>query len=256
MKKALSIAGSDPSCGAGIQADIKTFARFGIYGLCAISAYTVQNSTGVKEVLHAPEGRLYNEIEYLLRDFSVNSVKIGMLGTKENVLAASRAITEFRLKNVVLDPVMFSTSGFRLLNKDGIAPLIDKLIPKTLLITPNILEASILSGIKEITSKKDMEKAAVEIKKMGADYVLIKGGHVKGNATDILYGREGFTFFDLPRIKKTPIHGTGCILSAAITAGLALCNPIDKSINEAKTFITQLIKKASRHGRSNTYYLI
>ena len=255
MKKALSIAGSDPSCGAGIQADIKTFARFGVYGLCATSAYTVQNSTGVKEIFPVPEDHLYKEMEYLLQDFTVSGVKTGMLGTKENVLATSRIITEFKLKNVVIDPVMPSSSGFRLLNKDGVAALIDELIPKAILITPNIPEASILSGINNITSKKDMERAAVEIKKMGAKYVLIKGGHSKDNATDILYGREGFTFFESPRIEKAPIHGTGCILSAAITSGLALGKPVGQCISEAKSFITELIKKASRLG-SNAYYLI
>lgn len=254
MKIALTIAGSDPSGGAGIQADLKTFTSFDVYGLSAITAYTIQNSTGVIGVLPTPDDHLHREICALFQDFPIGGIKIGMLGTEANVMTVTDILDRFHMERVVLDPVFLSSNNFPLLENGGISTLIKYLLPKTLLVTPNIHEAEIIAS-RQIKNSEDMKKAAKKIKGFGASNVLIKGGHLEDNALDILYGEEGFRYFEAKKAKKSPLHGTGCVLSSAITAGLVRGLSIFEAVERAKSFVTSLIEKAKRLGKG-AYYLI
>jgi len=249
-KVALSIAGSDPSGGAGIQADLKVFTILGVYGMAIPAALTAQSTKGVSAVKEIPPVFMEAQLEALLSDIKPDAVKTGMLLTARTVSIVAGAVKRYRLRNLVIDPVMVSSSGKRLLKKDALDALTERLLPLAALVTPNIDEAKLLTGM-EIETVEDMEEAAKRIRKLGAKAVLVKGGHIEGDAVDVLYDGFGFWRFTAKRTAGVSIHGAGCVYSAAITAGLAKGMPLAGSVEAAKKFVTKAIKKAAPvgHGR-------
>ncbi|MFZ3071675.1 MAG: bifunctional hydroxymethylpyrimidine kinase/phosphomethylpyrimidine kinase [Thermodesulfobacteriota bacterium] len=243
MKTALTIGGSDPTGLAGIQSDLSTFASFEVRGLSAITALTVQTGRKVFEVKPVSASLLQKQIKTLLKEYQVDAIKIGMLGTKENVETVRKIIKKRKLKNVVLDPVLASTSGRRLLAKNGIKSL-KLLLPLVTIITPNISEAETISGIK-IKNADDVEKAARKILSFGAKCVLIKGGHLEGAPIDTLFDGKRIYLYKGSRIKgrKEKFHGTGCLLSSAIATGLAKGLNIRLAVKKAKDYVRKTISK-------------
>ena len=241
MKTILAIAGFDPSGGAGLLRDLKTFGDFGCRGVSVATALTAQNSSRVSSTLVVPPEFLEKQAVELLEEFTVDAVKIGMTGSAANVKAIESLIRRKGLRNVVLDTVLVSTSGYPLLDKKGV-PALKRLLPRVTLVTPNIPEASALTGI-DISGIRGMEEAARALHSMGARSVLIKGGHLNGPPTDILYDGKGFQRFTGRRIRggKERFHGTGCILSSAIAAGLAKGHNLKKSVKEAKEYLNRTL---------------
>ena len=252
MKKVLTIAGSDTSGGAGIQADLKTFQKFGVWGLSAITSLTAQNTKGVIENYPVDPEFLYKQIKAVAIDIKIDAVKIGMLLNGDNILTVVRAINEFNLKNIVLDTVLLSKNGKELLSKNGIEKLKKYLIPKVDVITPNIPEAEILIG-ENIKNVEDMKKACLKLKKIGAKNVLLKGGHLPNSneAIDILLYKDEFYKFSYKYIKGVHPKGTGCLLSSAIASMLAKGKDLKTSIEIAKTFISGAIKTSFKIGNGN-----
>jgi hydroxymethylpyrimidine/phosphomethylpyrimidine kinase len=248
IKTALTVAGSDPSGGAGIQADLNTFSRLGVYGMSVIVALTAQNTTGVSGVMEIPSDFVARQWDSVMSDIPANAVKTGMLGNASNINVTADMIDKYGVKNVVVDPVMMSTSGATLLASDAIDTLKKKLISRALLTTPNADEARILTGI-EVRSQEDMEEAAKRLRDMGSQFVLVKGGHMEGDAVDVLFDGSVFNYFRSVRIGHTNIHGTGCVLSAAITAYLAQGNAVDDAVRLGKDFITEAIATSLRIGK-------
>lgn len=245
MKSALTIAGSDPTGGAGLQADLKVFSSLGLHGLSIPSALTAQNTVRVNAVLPVENRFFVKQLDILLKDIKPDAVKTGMLPNKLIVKAVAQRIVKHSLKNVVIDPVSVSSSGRRLINR-GAFDLIKKLLlPLAKMITPNIHEAFVLTGIK-IKNETDMEKSAKRLKAMGPEVVIITGGHLEKKAVDVYYDGSGFFKLESQKIKGE-YHGTGCAFSAALTALIASGHdPLDAA-KEAKDFINEAIK--------NAYYL-
>ncbi len=240
MKTALTIAGSDPSGGAGIQADLRTFSAFHLKGLSVVTALTAQDQKCVREVLPIPAIFIRRQIEALMHTSEIHAVKVGMLAKKDTIIELISIFKELDLKNIVLDPILMSSSGFPLLEKGGI-PKLKELFSQVLIVTPNIDEASALTGLKIVT-EEDMEEAAIKIKDMGLEYVLIKGGHLKEKAVDILYNGKDIRRYVSERIARE-FHGTGCVFSAALAACLAKGISVEKATGKAKDFVTKLIKE-------------
>lgn len=237
---ALTIAGSDPSGGAGIQADLKTFHQFGAYGEAVITLLTVQNTVRVSRVHVLPPWLVLEQIAAVIEDIPPAAAKTGALGSAEMVeaVASAAAVWKFPL---VVDPVMISKHGLPLLPEDALRVMAAKLLPRAALVTPNLPEAEALTGMR-IGTLGDMHRAAAAIHAMGAAAVLIKGGHLEGDATDVLFdGREWRDFPDR-RIRTRNTHGTGCTYSAAITAGLARGAPLAEAVATAKRFIAEAIR--------------
>jgi hydroxymethylpyrimidine/phosphomethylpyrimidine kinase len=241
MKKILTIAGSDSSGGAGIQADIKTITAHKMYAMSAITALTAQNTTGVYGVLDATPEFTRRQLDAVFGDIYPDAVKIGMVSNKEIIHAIADKLVEYKVKNIVLDPVMISTSGSKLLQDDAIHMLTTKLMPLATIITPNIQEAECLCGLK-IHSKEEMQKAAVEISRYFCTNILIKGGHLEDCSDDLLYGNGEFHWFVQSRINNPNTHGTGCTLSSAIACNLANNYDVKTSIKVAKEYITGALK--------------
>ncbi len=243
MRKVLTIAGSDSCCGAGAQADLKTISALGAYGTCAITAVTAQHTLGVSSIFEIPAASVDQQIDAVISDIGADALKTGMLTNEEVVEIVSDKVKGHKLKNLVVDPIIMSHNGERLLSSNGVKRLILNLIPLSCLVTPNIPEAEILADMK-IKSLSDMKDAAKSIHEQGAKNVLIKGGHITndGEATDILYDGKSFEYFEEKRIKTENVHGTGCIYSAAITTELAKGNDLITSITTAKKFVTEIIK--------------
>lgn len=237
---ALTIAGSDPSGGAGIQADLKTFSALGVYGASVISALTAQSTQGVTGVLSVPNDFLALQIDTLAADLRVTATKTGMLGEEATVLAVAAAIERHALAPLVVDPVMVATSGDVLLAPSAIAAVRARLIPLATLITPNLHEAARLLDQPVAASVDDMERQARDLLALGARAVLVKGGHSTGaEAVDVLAVRDGgVRHYSAPRIETRNTHGTGCTLSAAITAGLAQGLALEDAVAAAKAYLT------------------
>jgi len=252
MIKVLSIAGSDPSSGAGIQADIKTFQSLGAFGMAVPAALTVQNSRGVSGVQAVSAGTLAKQIAALLSDIKVDAVKTGMLLTKQNVEAVSSAVRRFKIGNLVVDPVITSSSGRALLQAEAIRAFRIKLFPLAVLVTPNIPEAEVLAKMR-IRSEQDMDYAAGKLLDMGPSYILIKGGHRCGPASDTLYGGKTVLSFSTSR-RKGEFHGTGCLLSASIAVFIGRGLPVEKAVEKAKQFVDRMLTTAKRVGKSSTRY--
>lgn len=243
MKSArvLTIAGSDSSGGAGIQADLKTITVLGGMGMSVITALTAQNTHGVLGIYEVSSSFVEMQFDAVVGDIGVDAVKTGMLMTTEIAKTVARKIRQYQIEKVVVDPVMTAKGGTPLLTGEFRDVLIGELIPVALVVTPNISEAEVMSEIK-IHSLEEMMKAAEFIFRCGAGNVLLKGGHLTGDAVDILYDGEKFHTFSAGRIRTKEIHGTGCTLSAAIATGLAQGKSVFEAVREAKRYITEAIK--------------
>jgi hydroxymethylpyrimidine/phosphomethylpyrimidine kinase len=234
----LTIAGSDSGGGAGIQADLKTFSALGCFGMTAITALTAQNTTGVRAIHAVPPDMLTDQIDAVLEDIGVDAVKIGMLHSPEIVQAVASAIDRHALPHVVLDPVMVATSGAVLIDNPAIAALVRELFRRSVLVTPNLDEASLLVG-RPLTNEGDMQAAAHELLAKGAHAVLVKGGHLAGDVVSDLLQVAGSAphWMRAPRIATANTHGTGCTLSSAIAAHLALGLPLIDAVEAARTYV-------------------
>jgi hydroxymethylpyrimidine/phosphomethylpyrimidine kinase len=248
MKKVLTIAGSDCSGGAGIQADIKTMTAHKVYAMSAITALTAQNTTGVYGVFEATPEFVGSQIDCVFNDIQPDAVKIGMVSNIEIIEIIARKLREYKAENIVVDPVMVSTSGSKLLNDNAINALKSHLFPIATIITPNIHEAEVLTGFS-ITGKEDMQKAAERISELTRDGVLIKGGHLEDSADDLLYIKGETIWFETPRIENPNTHGTGCTLSSAIACNLAMGLSIAESVRRAKEYITGALKAGLNLGK-------
>jgi hydroxymethylpyrimidine/phosphomethylpyrimidine kinase len=248
IPKALTIAGSDSGGGAGIQADLKTFSAFRVFGMSVITAVTAQNSLGVQGVENLPPAFVAQQLRSVLEDFGADAAKCGMLSTAPIIEAVATELTSHRIEKLVVDPVMVAKSGDQLLQPEARAALADRILPLALLVTPNLPEAEVLAGIR-VAEPEDMEEAARRIHLMGPRYVLVKGGHLKGDATDLLWNGRDFTRFSTPRIDSQNTHGTGCTFSAAITAGLARGQALGDAIRSAKAYVTRAIREGFQGGR-------
>ncbi len=249
MYKALSIAGSDCSGGAGIQADLKTFSANGVFGMSVITAVTAQNTQGVFGIQDINEDMIIDQIRAIFDDIKVDAIKIGMVSKIESIKAIAKSLREIKdIPKIVLDPVMVSKSGFKLLSEDAKDTLIKELFPITTLITPNLPEAEEILGV-EIKNTEDMKKAAINLKKLGPKAVLVKGGHLEDDATDILYDGEKFIYLKQKRINSKNTHGTGCTLSSAIAANIAKGMNIEDAVREAKRYVTVAIEHGIELGK-------
>ncbi|HEY7648028.1 MAG TPA: bifunctional hydroxymethylpyrimidine kinase/phosphomethylpyrimidine kinase [Methylomirabilota bacterium] len=248
VPKALTIAGSDSGGGAGIQADLKTFSAFRVFGMSALTAVTAQNSLGVQGVFNLPPEFVARQIDSVLSDFGADAVKIGMLSTAAIAEAVAERLRAHRQARIVVDPVMIAKSGDPLLQPDARAALIRAVLPLADVVTPNLHEAAALAGIP-VDSEADMEEAARRILALGPRTVLVKGGHLKDAATDMLWNGKDLTRFTAPRIDSPNTHGTGCTFSSAIAAGLARGRPLGDAIREAKAYVTAAIREGFAAGR-------
>jgi hydroxymethylpyrimidine/phosphomethylpyrimidine kinase len=251
---ALTIAGSDSSGGAGIQADLKTFAAFGVYGASVITALTAQNTRGVAGIHHVPADFVTAQIDAVFSDLDVNAVKIGMVAQGTTIKAIVAALDRWSPKHVVLDPVMVATSGDRLLDQSAVEALRTGLIPRAALITPNLPEAAALLNEPVAMSEAAIANQGQRLLAMGCRMVLIKGGHGQGaESIDYLVGGDGVIALAAPRIATNNTHGTGCSLSSAIAAGLAKGEELEPAVRHAKTWISAAIAAADRLdvGRGN-----
>ncbi len=252
MIKVLSIAGSDPSSGAGIQVDLKTFQALGVFGMAVPAALTVQNSSGVSGTYAVQPRVLSTQLNALLSDIKPDAIKTGMLLTRQNVEVLATAVKKHKMKNLVIDPVLRSTSG-RMLLQSAALPIFKKsFLSRALLVTPNIPEAEVLAQMS-IRNEADMDFAAGRILDMGPLYVLIKGGHKNGPATDTLYGGKTVLSFSTSR-RKGVFHGTGCVLSSAITVFIARGWSVEKAVEKAKQFVDSMLKTAKPLGKGRTKY--
>ena len=241
--RVLSIAGSDSGGGAGIQADLKTFAALGCFGMTAITALTAQNTCGVRAIHGVPPEMLQAQIDAVLEDIGADAVKIGMLHSPDIVRTVSQAIDRHGLQRVVFDPVMVATSGAKLIDDPAIAVLVAELFPRAALITPNLDEAALLVG-RPLLGTDDMLAAAQALLAMGARAVLLKGGHLPGDVVvDLLLGATPDPLWlRAPRIDSANTHGTGCTLSSAIAAGLALEKTLPEAVQQARLFVRSALQ--------------
>jgi len=250
----LSIAGSDSGGGAGIQADLKTFSALGCYGMTAITALTAQNTCGVRAIHGVPPQMLRDQIDAVVDDIGVNAVKIGMLNTPEIVNTVADAIDRHALTNVVFDPVMIATSGAVLIDQAAMDVLVRELFPRVAVITPNLDEAALLVG-HPLNSAEDMEEAALALLAQGARAVLVKGGHLPGETViDLLVTNAGDKYWmKAPRIHRPNTHGTGCTLSSAMAAHLALGASLLDAVQNARAYVRDALQAGSqvRTGRGS-----
>ena len=237
MKTALSIAGSDCSGGAGIQADLKTMTMNGVYAMSVITALTAQNTTGVRSIQESTPDFLKDQLDAVFQDIFPDAVKIGMVASSELIRVIADRLKFYQVRNVVVDPVMVATSGSALMEDNAVQTLIEELLPLSTLVTPNILEAQVLSGLT-IASKEDMIKVAKKIGDSCGCSVLLKGGHSINDANDLLYADGQLTWFTGKRIDNPNTHGTGCTLSSAIAANLAKGYTLPDAVQKAKDYIS------------------
>ena len=245
--RVLSIAGSDSGGGAGIQADLKTFSALGCYGMTAITALTAQNTCGVRAIHGVPPQMLRDQIDAVLEDIGADAVKIGMLHAPDIVRTVAEAIDRHALKNVVFDPVMVATSGAVLIDDTAVNVLVRELFPRVAVITPNLDEAALLVG-RTLASAQDMEQAALALLAQGAHAVLLKGGHLAGDTVmDLLVTNQGEkVWMQAPRIHSPNTHGTGCTLSSAMAAHLALGATLVEAVQLARTFVREALQAGAQ----------
>jgi hydroxymethylpyrimidine kinase/phosphomethylpyrimidine kinase len=251
MPVALTIAGFDPSGGAGVVADVKTFTAFGCFATAAVTSLTFQNTTGVFGAAHQTAADVRAQVLPVVEDFRVACLKTGMLPTREVISEVARLLRETRLGEVdaIIDPVVRSTSGFDLIDDSALAALKSELLPLARLVTPNLPEAERITGL-EIKTETDMRRAAAMMREMGARAVLVKGGHLTGDdAVDLLDDGDRVELFRAPRIETDATHGTGCTLAAAIAACLARGMNLNGAVGAAKRFVTEAIRRSPQLGR-------
>lgn len=241
MYTALTIAGSDCSGGAGIQADIKTMSAYGVYAMSAITALTAQNTTGVSEIMEVSSEFLEQQLDSIFTDIYPDAIKIGMVSSENLILSITKKLVLYKAKNIVVDPVMVSTSGSRLISEEAISVLKEFLFPLATVLTPNIPEAEVLAQVK-IQSKEDMIQAAKRISDTYGCPVLCKGGHSFADADDLLYEDGSITWIEGKRINNRNTHGTGCTLSSAIASNLAKGLPLLAAIKDAKVYVAGAIE--------------
>ena len=249
--KALTIAGSDSGGGAGIQADLKTFAALGVYGASVITAVTAQNTVGVTAVLEMPVDLITAQLDAVMSDIGADAAKTGMLSSSEIVRTVAAGVRRHGIERLVVDPVMVAKSGDRLLREDAIEAVRRDLLPLALVVTPNIPEAEVLAGCS-IGSEAEMRQAARAIHAFGPHFVVVKGGHLEGDAVDIVFDGAGFQSLTKPRVDTPHTHGTGCTFSAAITAGLARGLEPLEAIADAKEYLYQALVHAYRVGAGHS----
>ena len=253
----MTIAGSDSGAGAGIQADLKTFAAFGVYGTSVLTAITAQNTLRVTDVLELPTTLVASQIDAIVSDIGTDAVKTGMLSSSAIIDTVADKLREHRLANLVVDPVMVAKSGDKLLQDEAVDALRRRLIPLATVVTPNAPEAQVLTG-RKVESLDDARTAAGELVAMGARVAVVKGGHLPGPATDIMYDGREFRAFTHQRIDTTSTHGTGCSFASAVAAGLARGTPVRDAVSQAKAYVTAAIRNAfpmgKGHGPLNHFY--
>lgn len=249
--RAMTIAGSDSGGGAGIQADLKTFGALGVFGTCAITTITAQNTVGVNAVLETPTAMIEAQIDAIVSDIGADAVKTGMLSSSAIIGCVAQRLEFHALSPTVIDPVMVASTGFRLLQDDAVEAMRTTLLPLATVVTPNSREAAVLTGL-EINGVDDLKKAArLLVKEMGAKNALVKGGHLDGPATDALYDGADFALLTAERIDTANTHGTGCTLASAITAGLARGLPLPAAARMAKEYVTAAIRASFPVGRGH-----
>jgi hydroxymethylpyrimidine/phosphomethylpyrimidine kinase len=244
--RALTIAGSDSGGGAGIQADLKTFGALGVYGMTAITAVTVQNTTGVSGYDEVAAATVAAQIHAVASDIGVDAAKTGMLASAAIVQAVARAVGEAGIAKLVVDPVFVSKHGHRLLQEDAVAALRDRIVPLAAVVTPNLPEAAGLAGLESVGTRQEMKRAAEAIVELGARSVLVKGGHLDeaGRASDLFFDGDCMEWVESERFDTPHTHGTGCVLSAAITAYLARGEETLEAVARGKEFVTEAIRAA------------
>lgn len=249
--KAMTIAGSDSGGGAGIQADLKTFAAFGVYGTSALTAVTAQNTRGVFAVAEVPEEVIALQIDVVLEDIGADAVKTGMLSSASIVQTVADRLEAWGVERIVVDPVMVAKGGHPLLQESAVAALKERLLPLAMVVTPNIPEAEILAGMT-VDSPQSAREAARKIAALGPRVVVIKGGHLAGDATDLVFDGESFVELVAERIDTKNTHGTGCSFSAAIASLLARDVPVVEATREAKTWLTAAIARSYAIGEGHS----
>lgn len=250
VARVMTIAGSDSGAGAGIQADLKTFAALGVYGTSVITAITAQNTLGVTGIHEVPVELVRAQIEAVVSDIGVDAVKTGMLSSSAIIEAVAEGVERLKLSPLVVDPVMVAKGGDRLLREDAVEALRTRLLPLATVVTPNIPEAEVLAG-HAIRSAEDRQRAAKGIVGLGARAVVVKGGHGEGEPVDLLYDGTGFREYAGPRIETTNTHGTGCTFASAIAAGLARGLDLDEAVAGAKAFVTEAMRRSFPLGKGH-----
>ena len=263
VKNVLSIAGSDPSGGAGIQADLKTFAANGVYGMAAITALTVQNTVGVQGIHLVPAKFVSSQIEAIFSDIAVSSAKVGMVGNAEIAEGVGTTLAKYRNLISVVDPVMVAKGGSPLLDKKAIQAVKDNLIPLATIVTPNLPEAAILLGSSIAKSEEDIVYQGKALLNLGPKSILMKGGHSEGiTSNDLLVTENNYVWFKEKRINTKNTHGTGCTLSSSIASFLAKDFSVEESVSKAKKFVTNAIRNSEKlsvgkgHGPTNHFYAL
>ena len=247
---AMTIAGSDSGGGAGIQADLKTFAALGVYGTSVLTAVTAQNTVGVTGVHEVPVQMISAQIEAVFSDIGADAVKTGMLSSREIIETVARGLVRLRVDRLVVDPVMVAKSGDRLLREDAVDALKQDLLPLATVVTPNIPEAETLAGM-QIVSEQDAREAAKKIVGMGANAVVVKGGHLPGPPVDLLYDGTEFREFKAVRIDTKNTHGSGCTFASAVAAGLAKGMELVDAVGAAKEYVNEAIRYSLEIGRGH-----
>ncbi|EPR13127.1 bifunctional hydroxymethylpyrimidine kinase/phosphomethylpyrimidine kinase [Ruminiclostridium papyrosolvens] len=250
MKKVLTVAGSDCSGGAGVQADLKTFAAHGVYGMSVIVSVVAENTCRVIDIQDITPDMIKKQMDAVFEDITPDAVKIGMLSGRECMEAVAEKLEQYKPINVVIDPVMIAKGGHALMKEEALGFFTKRLIPLAGMLTPNIPETEAITGM-EITTPEDMKKAAVSIHQMGAGSVLIKGGHLDGDAEDILFDGREFYIYSTSRIQTKNTHGTGCTFSSAIASNLALRLPFPTAVEKAKEYVTMAIEHSLEIGKGH-----
>lgn len=248
MKHCLTIAGSDSCGGAGIQADIKAFSANGVYGMSVITAVTAQNTQGVFDVQDISPSVIAHQIEAIMDDIVVDAIKIGMVSRPETIEIIAQTLKKYPLPPLVIDPVMISKSGYDLLQPEAKKALMETLLPMATLITPNLPEAEVIVGYT-IDTLELMKKAAYDLHQLGCQYVLVKGGHLNDDATDVLFDGKEIHLLSQKRLSTINTHGTGCTLSSAIAANLAKGMGVKQAVEGAKAYITEAISHGFALGK-------
>jgi hydroxymethylpyrimidine/phosphomethylpyrimidine kinase len=248
MKRILTIAGSDSGGGAGIQADLKAITLLGGYGMSVLTALTAQNTMGVQAIHEVPAAFVGRQIDAVLSDIGADLVKTGMLANAEIIEVVAKKLRQYRIRKVVVDPVMIAKGGASLLRKEAEEALVRKLIPLAFVVTPNLHEAAVLAGGK-VRTIEEMKRAARRIHEMGSNYVVVKGGHLKGDAVDILYNGKTYEEIKGPRIETKNTHGTGCTFASALATLIARGESVPEAVRKAKVFITLAIQSSLPLGK-------
>jgi hydroxymethylpyrimidine/phosphomethylpyrimidine kinase len=246
----MTIAGSDSGGGAGIQADLKTFQALGVYGASTLTAITAQNTLGVRAVHEIPVDVIAAQIDAVVEDIGVDAAKTGMLSSAEIIATVAERVRHWGLDRLVVDPVMVAKTGDRLLREDAVQALIRELLPLAMVLTPNLPEAEVLVG-RALDSEEEIRQAARDIVDLGARFVLMKGGHRRGDATDVLFDGHTFHTFSVERVDTPNTHGTGCTLSAAIAAELARGADVVDAVGAAKHYVTEAIRRSTPLGEGH-----